>query len=161
MDLPTVVGQQTLYYTEVSFSFTYFLSLYLNLTGSSLEPAMQGAASTCCVAARHYIRSAAPEVQQLPAAPAAPNTTSGLQRRKCNSCLQRPTLHPVCCAGNTTAACSACSARHYIRSAAPAVQQLPAAPGTLLAAIRHLQLILYKLRTYVKRQQTASRRCRC
>ena len=29
MDLPTVVGQQTLYYTEVSFSFTYFLSFPL------------------------------------------------------------------------------------------------------------------------------------
>ena len=29
MDLPTVVGQQTLYYIEVSLSFTYFLSLPL------------------------------------------------------------------------------------------------------------------------------------
>ena len=38
MDLPTVVGQQTLYYIEVSLFFTYFLLLlYLDLTGSFLK----------------------------------------------------------------------------------------------------------------------------
>ena len=46
MDLPTVVGQQTLYYIEVSLSFTYFLSLpllksYRKLLYYFLSPAKQ------------------------------------------------------------------------------------------------------------------------
>lgn len=46
MDLPTVVGQQTLYYIEVSLSFTYFLSLPLLKSYRKLLPHDQCAEKT-------------------------------------------------------------------------------------------------------------------
>ena len=55
MDLPTVVGQQTLYYIEVSLSFTYFLSLPLLKSYRKLlsapdpdEAAIEALNNLCC-----------------------------------------------------------------------------------------------------------------